>query len=53
MSDEAGLTYPGPVPFTPVGLQTDTAERKDVALCLYNAGYAQDPATGEPVKPAR
>lgn len=51
MADEKGLRYPGPVPFTPVELQTDTAERKDVALCMYNGGYAVDPATGEPTTP--
>lgn len=51
IADEKGLQYAGPVPFTPVALQTDTAERKDVAMCMYSGGYAVDPATDAPREP--
>lgn len=48
MGDEAGLEYPGPVPWTPTEMVVDSPERKDFLGCLYNGGYAVDPATGEP-----
>lgn len=45
-SQEVGLTYPGPVPFTPVAVRSDG----DVVTCMWVAGWGRDKATDEPAE---
>ncbi|HET6563475.1 MAG TPA: hypothetical protein VFG72_16520 [Marmoricola sp.] len=49
-AEDAGLFYPGPLPFTPVGVraQGDSAE---VPMCLWAEGFALDRKTKLPPKP--
>lgn len=45
--DEIGLKYPGPVPFTPTGVdRTGSAATLDV--CFWSAGFGLDKKTGQP-----
>lgn len=42
---ELGHYYPGPLPFTPIGVRNITSSSRDVRLCLLAGGYSQHPAT--------
>jgi hypothetical protein len=45
-SQEIGLRYPGPVPFTPVAVRADG----DVVTCMWVAGWGRAEATGKPAE---
>lgn len=47
--EEFGLEYPGPLPFTPVRVNT-TGDRADVVACIWTAGWGVDPRTGQTVE---
>ena len=49
-AEDAGLFYPGPLPFTPVGVRVDGASAQ-VPLCLWAEGFALDRKTDQPAKP--
>ncbi len=48
--EDAGLLYPGPLPFTPVGVQVQGGSA-EVPMCLWAEGFALDPKTKLPVQP--
>lgn len=49
--EDAGLTYPGPVPFTPATVQPVSATMRDVNSCFVATGYARNRTTGQPAAP--
>jgi hypothetical protein len=49
-AEDAGLFYPGPLPFTPVGVQVDGTAAQ-VPMCLWAEGFALDRTTDQPAKP--
>ena len=49
-AEDAGLFYPGPLPFTPVGVRVDGTAAQ-VPLCLWAEGFALDRKTKQPAKP--
>jgi hypothetical protein len=49
-AEDAGLFYPGPLPFTPVGVDVDGTSAA-VPMCLWAEGFALDRKTKQPVQP--
>jgi hypothetical protein len=49
-AEDAGLFYPGPLPFTPVGVRVDGTAAQ-VPLCLWAEGFALDRKTKQPANP--
>jgi hypothetical protein len=49
-AEDAGLFYPGPLPFTPAGVRVDGAAAQ-VPMCLWAEGFALDRTTKQPPKP--
>jgi hypothetical protein len=49
-AEDVGLFYPGPLPFTPVGVQVDGTAAQ-VPMCLWAEGFALDRKTDQPAKP--
>ncbi len=49
-AEDQGLLYPGPLPFTPTGVDV-SGDRAEVAACTWVEGFAQDRATKQPPKP--
>jgi hypothetical protein len=49
-AEDAGLLYPGPLPFTPVGVRVDGTAAQ-VPMCLWAEGFALDRKTKQPAKP--
>ena len=49
-AEDAGLFYPGPLPFTPVGVRVDGTAAQ-VPMCLWAEGFALDRKTKQPAKP--
>jgi hypothetical protein len=50
---EFGDRYPGPIPFTPLGVTHDSASRTRVVYCVLSDGWLQDPKTGKPTLPRK
>jgi hypothetical protein len=46
-AEDAGLHYPGPLPFTPVGVEVD-GDGARVPMCLWAEGFALDRETKQP-----
>jgi hypothetical protein len=49
-AEDAGLFYPGPLPFTPVGVRVD-GSTATVPMCMWVEGFALDRTTKQPAKP--
>lgn len=49
-AEDAGLLYPGPLPFTPTGVRPDGPGRTRVPACMWVEGYAVDRQTKQPTK---
>ena len=49
-AEDQGLLYPGPLPFTPTGVDV-SGDRAEVAACTWVEGFAQNRATKQPPKP--
>ena len=45
--DEIGLEYPGPVPFTPTGVDR-AGSGATLDVCFWSAGFGLDKKTGQP-----
>lgn len=50
-ASDAGLHYPGPVPFTPVAVHRLSGSERRIDACFVATGFAQNPRTGKPAKP--
>jgi hypothetical protein len=48
-AEDAGLFYPGPLPFTPVGVHVQ-GSAAEVPLCLWAEGFALDRKTKQPAQ---
>lgn len=48
-AEDAGLYYPGPLPFTPLRVKTD-GRRSTVVACVMGDGWAQDRASKLPAR---
>jgi hypothetical protein len=46
---DMGLEYPGPVPFTPVGVR-ETGGAAEVPMCMWTFGFTVDPKTKQPTE---
>ena len=46
---DMGLEYPGPVPFTPVGVR-ETGGAAEVPMCMWTFGFTVDPETKQPTE---
>lgn len=44
-----GLYYPGPLPFTPIGV-TERGARASIKTCWLGVGYAENRTTGKPAE---
>lgn len=49
-TEDAGLFYPGPLPFTPTAVNVE-GDRATVPVCAWVQGWAQKPATKQPARP--
>jgi hypothetical protein len=49
-AEDAGLFYPGPMPFTPVGVRVDGATAT-VPMCMWLEGFAVERKSKQPPKP--
>ncbi len=49
-AEDAGLFYPGPLPFTPVDVRVDGTAAQ-VPMCLWAEGFALERKTKQPPKP--
>jgi hypothetical protein len=45
---EVGHRYPGPLPFTPIGVTVTSSTTRDVQICIVAGGYSLNPKTGKP-----
>lgn len=52
-ADDSGLHYPGPVPFTPVGIAVKSSVERRINSCFIGSGFAIDPKTGKPRGPVK
>lgn len=52
-ANDAGLHYPVPVPFTPVGVIVESATERHINSCFIGTGLAVDPKTGKPREPVK
>jgi hypothetical protein len=48
---EYGYRYPGPIPFTPLGVSAESGTTRVVALCVLAKGWLRNPNTGLPAQP--
>jgi hypothetical protein len=48
-AEDAGLLYPGPMPFTPVGVRVD-GSAATVPMCMWVEGFALDRKSKQPAK---
>lgn len=46
-TNDLGLHYPGPLPFTPVDVKV-AGHKAEVAVCVWGHGFAVDPKTNRP-----
>jgi hypothetical protein len=49
-AEDAGLLYPGPMPFTPVGVKVNGATA-EVPMCMWVEGFAVERKSKQPPKP--
>ncbi|WGW12629.1 hypothetical protein LWF01_02345 [Saxibacter everestensis] len=48
MKDAKGLEFPGPIPFTPIKVRSDSDDQKTILACGWDSGWAKDKKTGKP-----
>lgn len=51
LQTEYGSVAPGPIPFVPLSVKSDSANVRIVTYCAINEGWTRDPKTGKPRKP--
>lgn len=44
---EVGHRYPGPLPFTPLGVRVNNARSRDMKICIVSDGFSVRPKTGK------
>ena len=52
MAEDMGRLYPGPLPFTPLGVRT-TGSSSRIPMCIWVGGFTLDPRTKQPDKAPR
>jgi hypothetical protein len=52
MAEDMGRLYPGPLPFTPLGVRTTGASGR-IPMCIWVGGFTLDPKTKQPDKAPR
>lgn len=51
LGGDVGLHYPGPIPFTPIGVSFPNAHTRMIRTCFVGTGFAVNPKTGKAPKP--
>jgi hypothetical protein len=46
---KSGLTYPGPLPFTPIAVASPSPTEASISTCVVGQGFAVSPATQKPI----
>jgi hypothetical protein len=53
LGEDVGLTYPGPIPLQPVGVEVTNAHARVVKVCDMYEGFARSPKTKRPARAAK